>query len=153
VGGRVTVVLSDLARDVIAVVAPDQAELFEVVTARWEAGGRPGRGWGWLGGSVGSGIDPAVASDLIYQVLTGTLAQILGTAGYAGLRRTWWRRRQLVTPALRVTLTAAQVEAFRSSCVAHGIALGISKPKAQVYADAAYGCLLRAMADPAQRPS
>lgn len=150
--GRVTVTIADLARDVVSVSAPEQVELLAVVTARWEAGFGPGsRRRGWLGGSVGSGIDPLLTSEIIYPLLTGTLAQVLGTAAVAGWRWRWWRHRRPAdvptVPAVRVTLDAGQLEAVRAACIAHGRSLGLSKARAVLLADAVYGVLRQAMDD------
>lgn len=150
--GRVTIALADLARGVVATSAPEQMELLALVTARWEAGLGPGsRRRGRLGGSVGSGIDPLLTSEIIYPLLTGAFAQILGTAAVAGWRRRWWRHHQPAevpaVPAVRVTLEAGQLEAVRAACVAHGRPLGLSKARAVLLADAIYGVLCQAMDD------
>jgi hypothetical protein len=91
--GDVTIVLADLARGAVTATAPEQLELLAAVTAGWEAGDIPGRRrWGWMGGGVGSGIEPVVTSEIIYPLLTGTLGQVLGTAAITGQQR--WRRRR-----------------------------------------------------------
>lgn len=40
-----------------------------------------------MSGSVGSGLEPTVLSDLIYPLFTGTFAQVLGSAAVTGWRR------------------------------------------------------------------
>ena len=153
---RLTIVLADLARDVVAATAAEQVELLAAVTDRWEAGDVPGRRrWGWMGGSVGSGIDPAATSEIIYPLLTGTLAQVLGTGAVVGWRRRWRRRRHSEVPAVprtQVTLDADQIELLRSACISHGVALGLSRSKATILADAVHGALCRAMAETHRQP-
>jgi hypothetical protein len=147
----VTIVLGDLAREAVNATASDQLDLLAEVTARWEAGRAPGRWrYGWLGGSVDSGFEHVVTSDIIYPLLSGTLSQILGTAVVA---RPWRRRllrgRHLDTPPLpqvQVVLDADQIVAFRSVCISHGMTLGLSKTKATILADAIQGALSQAMA-------
>lgn len=147
-----TIVLADLAQSVVAAQAPEQVELLAAVTARWESGEVPGRRrWGWTGGSVGSGIEPVVLSNLIYPLLTGTLAQVLGSAAVEGWRRRWWRHRRRGSdlpsvPRVQVTLDVDQIEAVRVASVAHGMALGLSEARATILADAVHGVLCRALA-------
>lgn len=148
--GRVTIVLGDLALEVVTLTAPEQMDLFAEVTARWEADRGPGRRRsGWLGGSVGSGFEHLVTSEIIYPLLSGTLSQVLGTAVVALRCRRWRRRRHHDAPPLpriQVALDADQIAAFRSVCIAHGVTLGLSKAKATVLADAIHGALVQAMA-------
>jgi hypothetical protein len=146
---QVIITQADVAEGVIRAVAPDQLDLLAAVTAEWDAGRAPGRRrWGWLGGSIGSGIEPAVLTDVIYPLLTGTFAQALGTAAISGWRRRrWWRRRgrrALSGPRAQVTLDVGQLDAVRAACVTHGMTLGLSKAKATVLADAMQGVLRQA---------
>jgi hypothetical protein len=148
--GRVTITLGDLARDVVKLTAPEQMDLFAEVTARWEAGQVPTRRrHGWTGGSVASGFDHIITSQIIYPLLSGTFSQVLGTAMISRPWRRWRRRRHGDVPPLphvRVVLDAEQIAAFRSICISHGITLGLSKAKATVLADAVHGALSQAMA-------
>jgi hypothetical protein len=135
--------LVDLARAAVTQVVPEQKDYFELVTAAWDDGVRPsGGGAGWTGGSVRSGVDPSVLSDVIYPLLTGTIAQIVGAAGFAGLRRKrWWRRsRKQVTSAV-VEVPISQLDQVREVCVTHGTTLGLSVAEATMLADAVYGVL------------
>ena len=150
---RVTIALGDLARDIVTVTAPEQAELLELVTAQWERGVVPrSRRSGWLGGSVGSGIDPTLTGEIIYPLLTGALAPVLGSAAVAGWRRRWWRRRRPeqkpAVPAVRVTVESGQLEAVHAACLVHGRTLGLSAARALLLADAVCGSLGRAMDTP-----
>jgi hypothetical protein len=155
-GGRVTMSLADLAEGVISAAVPGQRELLASVTASWRAGDTRGRRRrGWMGGSVGFGADPWVTSEIIYPLLTGTLAQVLGTASAAGSRR-WWRRPKprhaRTAGAMRVDIGADQVGLIRSACISHGITLGLPEPEAALLADALAGVLWRALAGPQVRP-
>ncbi|MDN3357881.1 hypothetical protein [Actinomadura sp. DC4] len=142
--GRVVILLGDLARKVVEKTAPEQLDLFAEVTAQWADGRVPGRRrHGWLGGSVGSGFEHVVTSEVIYPLLSGTLAQVLGTA--VATRR--WRRRRRDVPPLpqvRVALDAGQIAAFRSICISHGMTLGLSEAEATLLADAVHGVLVMA---------
>lgn len=142
--------LAEMAEAVISEAAPDQRELLGPVTASWRAGKVPGGSWAWLGGSVGSGVTSAVAVDIIYPLLSGTLAQVLGTAVIAGSQR--WRRpkgrhaRRI--PDTRVRVGADQVTQIRSACLSHGRALGLTEAESKVLADALEGVLQRSLTRP-----
>jgi hypothetical protein len=151
---RVVITLADLAHGIVLAEAPDQLELLAAVTARWDAGAVFTRKRsGSLGGSVGSGIEPTILVDLVYPLLTGTLAQVLRSGIVAGWRRRkWWRRRQIVqpTPQTVVMLSATQVKDVRAVCPIHAMALGCPEGKANALADAMYGVLCQAMAGSAE---
>lgn len=153
---RVVITLADLAYGIVCVEAPDQLELLTEVTTRWETGAEPTRKRsGSLSGSVGCGIEPVVLSELVYPLLVGTVAHVLGTASVASWRRKWWRKwwpgRRAVpsVPQTMVMLDAKQIEDFRAACVIHAMALGFTKRKANVLADALCGVLLRTLAESA----
>jgi hypothetical protein len=149
-----TISLAEMAEAVISEAAPDQSELLGPVTASWRAGKVPGGSWGWIGGSVGSGVTTAVAVDIIYPLLTGSLAQVLGTAVIAGSQR-WWRpkgRHARRIPDTRVRVDADQVMQVRSACVAHGRALGLTEAESKVLADALEGVLRREIAGSQAQP-
>jgi hypothetical protein len=143
-GSSATILLADLARSVIEVTDPQQLELFAEVTDRWAAGFAPGARRGRLGGSIGSGISAALTSELIYPLLIGALSPVLGNAVQTGWRR--WRRPKPVpdVPSVVVTLDAGQFEAVKAACVSHGMALGLSKAKATVLAEAVHSALRQA---------
>ncbi|WP_246018919.1 hypothetical protein [Saccharothrix australiensis] len=140
-----TATIADLARHVVRAVEPEQADYLELVTASWESGAGSRRTPAWTGGTVGSGVQPAVLADLVYPLLAGTFAQVLGASAFAALqRRRWWRRKRAVVPSTRITLTAEQVERARAAVVAHGMTLGLSEAEATMLADAVHGALRRA---------
>ncbi|GAA2978582.1 hypothetical protein [Actinokineospora diospyrosa] len=143
----ITVAFSHLAKDIVAEVAPDQSDYLAAVTEAVEAGDRRAR---LLGGAVGSGVEPTVLAELIYPLLTGTVAQVLGAAGFAALqRRKWWRRKNKrgVRPSATISITAAQVAPMREACLAHGQVLGLSSAEATLLADALERALLRSLDD------
>jgi hypothetical protein len=138
------VTIADLARHVVGEVGPAQLDYLELVTESWERGAAPRRARSWTGGTVGSGVQPWVLADLVYPLLAGTFAQVLGAAAFARLqRRRWWRRRRAVAPPEPVTLTLEQIERARAACVAHGMTLGLSEAEATMLADAVHGALRR----------
>jgi hypothetical protein len=150
----ITISLAELAEAVIAAEVPAQRDLLASVTAAWRAGDVPGGTGGWTGGSVGSGVSSVVLPEIVYPLLTGALAQVLGTAAIAGSKK--WRRpagrhaRRI--PDTRVRVAAGQVESVRSACLAHGRALGLTEQESVLLADALDGTLRRALAGPAQAP-
>lgn len=136
--------IADLARHVVGEVEPGQLDYLELVTDSWESGAAPRGTRTWTGGTVGSGVQPWVLADLVYPLLAGTFAQVLGAAAFARLqRRRWWRRRRTVVPSASITLTPEQVERARAACVAHGMTLGLSEAEATMLADAVHGALHR----------
>lgn len=144
--GPVTVVLADLARDTVAVVAPMELGLMADATVRWESGRLGGRRhWSWTGGSVESGMTPTVFSDIVYPLLTGTFTQLLGAGVLVGSRRWWMRRRApQIPPQTQFTLDREQRRRFEAACVAYGMTLGLSRGDAKLFAAAAYGALCQA---------
>ncbi|MBM7773889.1 hypothetical protein JOD54_004093 [Actinokineospora baliensis] len=138
-----TVALSHLAQRIVTEVAPDQGDYLQAVTAALETGDRRAR---LLGGAVGSGVEPTVLADLIYPLLTGTVAQVLGAAGFAAVqRRKRWRRKNKggPRPSTTISITAAQIAPMREACLAHGQVLGLSPEEATLLADALERALLR----------
>lgn len=137
--------IADLARHVVGEVEPTQLDYLELVTADREGRGAPRGSRTWNGGTVGSGVQPWVLADLVYPLLAGTFAQVLGAAAFARLqRRRWWRRKRAVVPSARIVLTPEQVERARAACIAHGMTLGLSESEATMLADAVHGALRRA---------
>jgi hypothetical protein len=135
--------IADLARHVVGEVEPGQLDYLELVTDSWESGAAPRRAW--AGGTVGSGVQPWVLADLVYPLLAGTFAQVLGASAFARLqRRRWWRRKRAVVPSALITLNLEQIERARAACIAHGMTLGLSEAEATMLADAVHGALRRA---------
>ncbi|MFC5094407.1 hypothetical protein [Amycolatopsis plumensis] len=118
-----------------------------LVTAEWAAGKDSRKPAGaWTGGEVGlGGTDPSVLSDIIYPLLTGTAAQVLGAAGFAGLqRRRWWRRRSRTTKPAQLALDVDRIDEVRGVCLVHGQTLGLNEAEAALLADAVEAALRRA---------
>jgi hypothetical protein len=146
--------LSGLARAVIAEAAPAELELFDDVTAAWERGdlaGTAGARDGGHGGIVGLGLTSPVLVDVVYPLLTGTIAQILGAAAAGPLRRLGrhlrWGRRRRPDPVVPAELFA-RAEQAREICLAQALAAGVPKRKAELIAKALYAALVRAALPP-----
>jgi hypothetical protein len=143
--GQVLISLPDLAEAMVAAAAPQELELLPSVTAAWQSGELGRRTGGrWTGGSVGSGLSPDVLTDIVYPLLTGTFAEVLGATATS-----WWSRRRARrrrTPPAPVSINLAQAEELRLACYAHAVTAGMSKPRARLVSDAMYGCLLRSQA-------
>ncbi|GLW90510.1 hypothetical protein [Actinokineospora globicatena] len=141
--GTVTVDLPDLARDVIARVAPEQLDYLRLVTEAWEVG-RARRSWKWTGGAVGVGNELDVVTDVVFPLLTSTIAQVWGAATFANLQRRRWSRRK-AAPAT-ITLDLRHLALAHAACVHHGTTLGLSTAEATLLADA-FEATLRRQAD------
>jgi hypothetical protein len=141
------VTFPDLATEVVGLVAPQELELLPEVTAAWLNGqANAARTGSHLGGSVGFGVGPELLCSVVYPVLTGAFAQVLGTAALGWRpRRAWWRRRP--RPRLEVPpLDADQAAAVRAACLDSATAAGLSARRAALLADAVYGRLLQGVA-------
>ncbi|WP_328615205.1 hypothetical protein OHS18_47125 [Amycolatopsis sp. NBC_00355] len=141
---RIAIDFADLAREVVAEVAPQQLPYLALVTAEWTKGKDPRKpSTGWSGGEVrfgGQGF--SALGDVILPLLTGTAAQVLGAAGFAGLqRRRWWRRRP--RPA-QLVLDVDRIGEIRDACLEHGVTLGLNTAEATLLSDAVLGVLRRA---------
>lgn len=138
--------LSDLAGEVVRAAAPQEATLLPEVTAAWLAGelGEPGRAGRWRGGRIGVGLDDGLLVTVVYPVLAAALTQVLAPAAERGWRRLWRRARRRPRTDLVVTPEVlAQADAVRDAILASGPALGVSRRRCQMIADAAYAALLR----------
>lgn len=145
--GQLAIGFADLARAVVGEVAPEQLPYLALVTAEWTAGKDPRTPTGaWSGGEIGlGGTDPSVLSDIIYPLLTGTAAQVLGAAGFAGLqRRRWWRRRPRPKLPAQLVLDVDRIGEISDACISHGQTLGLNEAEATLLADAVLAVLRRA---------
>jgi hypothetical protein len=137
--------LPELARQVVAEIAPDELEQLPEATDAWLAGDvrLPGDRR-WLGGSIRFGLDPELVSAVILPVLASAISEVVNKSGerfWQRLLRRFRRRRPDPTvPAL----TAAQADAVRTSCIANAVAAGVAAKRAALIGDAVYGSLLRA---------
>ncbi|MEU0793451.1 hypothetical protein ABZ342_25540 [Amycolatopsis sp. NPDC005961] len=144
---RITIDFADLAREVVAEVAPRQLPYLALVTAEWTAGKDPRRSAkGWSGGEVRfGGTDFSVLGTIIFPLLTNTAGQVLGAAGFAGLqRRRWWRRRPPAARPAQLVLDVDRIDEIRAACVDHGRTLGLNEAEATLLSDAVHGVLRRA---------
>ncbi|QDY08830.1 hypothetical protein FJK98_18150 [Micromonospora sp. HM134] len=139
--------LSDLAREVVLAAAPQESALLPEVTAAWLAGelGTPGRGGRWHGGRIGVGLDDGLLVTVVYPVLAAALTQVLAPAAERGWRRLWrrLRPRSRRTDVVVAPEVLAQAEAVRDAILTAGSALGVSRRRCQLIAEAAYAALLR----------
>jgi hypothetical protein len=143
-------VLSVLAHRIVMALEPDQEALLEGVTDRWRAG-REGGGTGSSGGSVGFGVDPSVLSEVVYPVIVGTFAQVLGSAAFEALRdaaRKRLRRRRVPVPDVVVPVDDDLVARIRKACEEQGIAEGMTAEDAARLAEAMAEAIRKEPPDP-----
>jgi len=136
--------LPEVARRVVTDVAPDELELLPATTQAWLSGTEGGRWWRALAGSIGFGAGPELVSQLVYPILAGGLAQVVGTAlvGWRPqhlLQRLRRRRRDPEVPPL----TPEQIEAVRRACLDRARAAGLGKGRSELLADSVYAALTR----------
>ncbi|MEU8611166.1 hypothetical protein AB0C29_24585 [Actinoplanes sp. NPDC048791] len=130
----------EMARTGVARIASEELPLFDSVAQAWLAGkiGRRADRRRPPGGTARIGIPSELDIQLVFDVIAGTLATVLGEAGYAGLRgRRWPRRRSRPQP--RVMIDPGQQAELHATCVAHAQELGLSKRKAVLLADSVFG--------------
>ena len=158
---RREVIVPALVRHLVAQVAPDELPMFEEITEAWTSGRlayqRPTRR-GAGDGTMRVGVLISLNSEVIFAVVTGALANVLGDlaiATWQRSRRRWWSRlprprtgrgRHLLprdaVPAGSVILLGHEVPAFRQACLERGRALGLADGEAAALADASVGALL-----------
>lgn len=148
-GIEMTLGLAALARHIIRAVAPEQVELVERIPARWTVEEAPGsKRWGWVGGTVASGMVPAVLGEIVFPLLTGVFTQVLGTSALHGWQqRRWLRRRPAEPPVAQVHLylDTDQITRLRSTCAAYARTLGLGNPEADLLAAALADTLQQAL--------
>ncbi|MBB5479309.1 hypothetical protein HNR20_003814 [Micromonospora parathelypteridis] len=143
-----------LAQQVSGQLAPDESGIFDEVAAVWRAGEAQGR---TPGGAVGFGIEDALVSAIVLEVVATTVREVFGLgAGVAKSRwRRWrWRRTdrsaspggELAGTALpavdgRIVVTAAQVTRLREVSRRHATTLGLDEHAADLLADALVGAI------------
>ena len=147
----VEVTLPDLARRVVADIAPDELDLLPEATTAWLAGDlqRPGERR-WVGGSIRFGLDPSLISQIILPVLTGAVTEVLSTARESLWQRLMRRLRRHRPDPTVPPFTAEQAALIRTACVRNAIAAGVSNKRAELIADAVYGSLARALTSPTE---
>ncbi|MEU7588517.1 hypothetical protein AB0A95_19760 [Micromonospora sp. NPDC049230] len=141
-----------LARQVSGRLAPAESEVFDEVAALWHAGAARGR---TPGSAVGFGIEEALVSAVVLEVVTMSVREILGLG--VEVARSRWRRwrgterraasgRELAGTALpavegRIVVTAAQVARLRDVSRRHATTLGLDDDAAALLADALVGAV------------
>lgn len=141
-----------LARQVSGRLAPEESEVFDEVAVMWRAGAPRGR---TPGGGVGFGIEEALVSAIVIEVVATSVREVLGLG--AGVARSRWRRwrgtdrRTASGPELagtplpavdgRIVVTAAQVARLRDVARRHASTLGLDENAADLLADALVGAV------------
>ena len=139
--------LPELARQVVAAIAPDELDQLPEATEAWLAGDvrHPG-GSRWLAGSIRFGLDPQLVSAVILPVLASAISEVVNRSGDRFFQRLLRRfRRHRPDPAVP-PLTAAQADAVRAACIASAIAAGVAAKRAALIGDAVFGSLLHSAA-------
>jgi len=135
----VALTYAELAHSVVAAAAPEELELLPDATAAWDqgkgGGGRPGR---LTGGAVEFGLDGVLLVELIFPLLTGTMAEVLG----GGLGRRWFDRKPARQPREVPALTVEQAQRVREECLTQALNAGLKPHRAALVADAVSGALL-----------
>ncbi|AGL13995.1 hypothetical protein [Actinoplanes sp. N902-109] len=135
--------LTDLARQVVRVVAPDELAMVDEVAAAWLAGDldEPGAGGG-PAGTVGLGWDAAPLVYVIFPIVTGVVGQVVaGQVERAGRRWRIGRRRRhdvVLDVALREHADQLRREALKQALLA-----GLPAERALELADAMHAAALR----------
>lgn len=149
--------VTEVARDVIRQLAPEELAVFDSVAESWLADGgrqRPGKS---PGASVGFGIEEVLLTELTFPIIAAAVGEVLGNFAEERVRGRVkrWERRQADAAtvqadgtgaaksesAARDVLTGEQARAMRDACERHARTLGMSAAKAKVLADAVLGSL------------
>jgi hypothetical protein len=152
--------VTEVVRDVIRQLAPEELPVFDSVADAWLAGGRRQRRSGKSpGAAVGFGVETLLLTELAFPIITGALSEVLGDAAKDRLRV---RMRRLARrPATKANgkpvaagagkssaspahdlLTSQQARAVGDACERHARTLGMSPAKAKLLADAVLGSLI-----------
>jgi len=150
--------VTEVARDVVRQLAPDELAVFDSVAAAWLADDgrqRPGKA---PGGSVGFGVEEVLLTQLTFPIIAAAVGEVLGNAAEERVRgRLKYRKRRRPAAAAvqadgagaakssesaaRDVLTGQQARAVRNACERHARTLGMPPAKAKVLADAVLGSL------------
>ncbi|MFD1084461.1 hypothetical protein [Micromonospora andamanensis] len=140
------------ARQVSGRLAPEEAAVFDEVVATWRAGATQRRA---PGGGVGFGIDDALVSAIVIEVVAASILDVLRLAG-STVRSRWrrWRPRGRRAPAGReldavtlpavdgrIVMTARQAARLREVARRHATTLGLDEGAADLLADAVVGAV------------
>ncbi len=142
-----------VAREVVSHLAPRELEVFDAVADSWARGewDSPRLRRRRSGSAVGFGIEGVLLSALVFPVISGALAQVLGSVltEQLGRRRRKRAARAAETAAVaepgpdggRIVLGRLQARAFHDKCLRHALALGMPPDKAALLADACLGAV------------
>jgi hypothetical protein len=150
--------LKEVVRRIVSQSAPEELEVVDAVADAWlsEEPGN-GRSRGTPGAAVGFGVETVLLSQLLLPIVSGALADVLGTVALerGRLKR---KRRDAKAAAtgpdsakagstaesgLPLQLATEQAESLRTACQRHARALGMSPQRAELLADAFLGALTR----------
>ena len=139
------------SRTAATTMVPEELEVFDSVAAQWRS--RVDRDdWSTPGGAVGFGIESALLTELIMQVVgAAKMGEASVAARHAQSRWRRWRRRKEGSPAATTQPASSGPEVemrLREATQRHAVALGLSAGQAELLADAVVGAL-RPAAPPA----
>lgn len=150
--------VSEVVREVIRQLAPDELPVFDDITDDWLAGGRRRRSGKPPGAGVGFGVETLLLTELTYPIITAAIAEVLGGIAEDRLRLRIKRRAgrraaaaevkaagseagKSSEPPARDVLTGDQVRILRDACERHARVLGMPAARAKLLADAVLGAL------------
>lgn len=140
----------DIAREVVREAEPEELVVFDAVAESWLSGTLGGRRRRREpGAAVGFGVEAVLFSEFVFPIITGALAQVLGTPlaerVHFGRRHSAGRSQAAEShgeaAGHEMTLTAEQLRTIHDICQRDATALGMATSKARVLADAVVGAL------------
>lgn len=152
-----TAAMTDVVRDVVRQLAPEELEVVDAVAEAWLADERgAGRSKGAPGAGVGFGVEAVLLAQLLFPILSGAIGDVLGTIALEPSRLKRKRARESAStgpgtanaggdakagPAAQ--LTGQQAEDLHAACERHARAAGLPPAKAALLADAILGSMTR----------
>lgn len=150
--------VTEVARDVIRQLAPEELAVFDNVAKAWLADGGRQRAGKSPGASVGFGVEEVLLTELTFPIIAAAVGEVLGNVAeeriWDRIKRWAGRRAAAATvqadgigaakssePAARDVLTGQQALAVRDACERQARTLGMSAAKAKVLANAVLGSL------------
>lgn len=149
--------VTEVVRQVVSQLAPDELEVVDGVADAWLADGLGNqRSKGAPGASVGFGVENVLLAQLLFPIVSAAIGEVLGTIALEPSRLSKKRRKAKAQPfqqdsaaagvvesGLPVHLTTDQIKDLRAACQRYAQALGLSQAKARLLADAILGALAR----------
>lgn len=152
--------VTEVVRDVIRQLAPEELPVFDSLADAWLADSRRRRRPGKSpGATVGFGVETLLLTQLAFPIITGALGEVLGDVAEDRVRIRIRRRasrrgtradgkpaeadagKNIESPA-RDVLTSQQARAVGDACERHARTLGMSSAKAKLLADAVLGSVI-----------